>query len=154
MQLLLLYEVYEILAENNLNSNLADGQISFSVVDGEPYVKVGADSPRPFNSTYSHVDLLTASNFGGTSLDISAYSDKKSFIIMTIGEASSAPNVAGTTIIQSITGANFENIFQEKTWQWGTNIYSAFSAYKVEPYSDSLILNYSTAGRTRVFIIY
>ena len=38
-----------------LNSNLADGQISFSVVDGEPYVKVGADSPRPFNSkkTYS-----------------------------------------------------------------------------------------------------
>ena len=48
--MLLLYEVYEILAENNLNSNLADGQISFSVVDGEPYVKVGADSPRPFSS--------------------------------------------------------------------------------------------------------
>lgn len=34
---------------NEVNSNLADGQISFSVVDGEPYVKVGADSPRPFS---------------------------------------------------------------------------------------------------------
>ena len=35
---------------NEVNSNLAGGQISFSVVDGEPYVKVGADSPRPFKS--------------------------------------------------------------------------------------------------------
>lgn len=33
-----------------INKSLADGQISFSVVDGEPYVKVGADTPRPFKS--------------------------------------------------------------------------------------------------------
>lgn len=32
-----------------INSNMADGQIAFSIVDGEPYVKVGADAPRPFN---------------------------------------------------------------------------------------------------------
>lgn len=32
-----------------INSNFGDGQISFSVVDGEPYVKVGADAPRPFS---------------------------------------------------------------------------------------------------------
>lgn len=31
-----------------LNKNLGHGQISFEVIDGEPYVKVGADSPRPF----------------------------------------------------------------------------------------------------------
>lgn len=31
---------------------MANGQIAFSVVDGKPYVKVGADAPRPFlNST-------------------------------------------------------------------------------------------------------
>lgn len=34
---------------NDINSNMADGQIAFSIVDGEPYVKVGADAPRPFN---------------------------------------------------------------------------------------------------------
>lgn len=34
---------------NSLNNSLAGGQISFSVVDGEPYVKVGADAPRPFS---------------------------------------------------------------------------------------------------------
>lgn len=34
---------------SKINSNFGDGQISFSVVDGEPYVKVGADAPRPFN---------------------------------------------------------------------------------------------------------
>ena len=35
---------------NHVNDSLASGQISFSVIDGEPYVKVGADSPRPFKS--------------------------------------------------------------------------------------------------------
>ena len=33
-----------------LFKSLGGGQISFSVVNGEPYVKVGADTPRPFNS--------------------------------------------------------------------------------------------------------
>lgn len=33
-----------------LNSSLADGQISFDVIDGEPYVKVGADTLRPFKN--------------------------------------------------------------------------------------------------------
>lgn len=31
-----------------LNNKLASGQIAFEVIDGEPYVKVGADAPRPF----------------------------------------------------------------------------------------------------------
>lgn len=35
---------------STLNDNLAHGQIAFTVVNGEPYVKVGADPARPFNS--------------------------------------------------------------------------------------------------------
>ncbi len=35
---------------SELNDNLAHGQIAFTVVNGEPYVKVGADPARPFNS--------------------------------------------------------------------------------------------------------
>lgn len=34
---------------DSVNSSLADGQISFDVINGEPYVKVGADTPRPFS---------------------------------------------------------------------------------------------------------
>ena len=38
-----------------LNDNLASGQIAFSVVDGEPYVKVGADTPRPFKNDNAEI---------------------------------------------------------------------------------------------------
>lgn len=40
--------VPDALALKDVNDSL--GGLSFSVVDGEPYVKVGADSPRPFNN--------------------------------------------------------------------------------------------------------
>ena len=43
---------------NEINSSLANGEISFSVVDGEPYVKVGADSPRPFKSDINGTVLI------------------------------------------------------------------------------------------------
>ena len=33
---------------DKVDTNLGNGEISFSVVDGEPYVKVGADPARPF----------------------------------------------------------------------------------------------------------
>ena len=36
---------------DTVNSSLADGQITFSVVNGDPYVKVGADAARPFKSS-------------------------------------------------------------------------------------------------------
>ena len=32
-----------------VSDSLGGGQISFSVVDGKPYIKVGADTPRPFS---------------------------------------------------------------------------------------------------------
>ena len=46
------------LALKEVNSSLANGEISFSVVDGEPYVKVGADSPRPFKSDINGTVLI------------------------------------------------------------------------------------------------
>lgn len=45
---------------DEIYTNLANGEISFSVVDGEPYVKVGADSPRPFNSINSYILIYAA----------------------------------------------------------------------------------------------
>ena len=44
------------------NSSLADGQITFSVVDGEPYVQVGADAARPFKSGYSNVKVVASTD--------------------------------------------------------------------------------------------
>ena len=45
---------------SHLNSSL--GGLSFTIVDGEPYVKVGADTPRPFKSGYNLVLSETAFN--------------------------------------------------------------------------------------------
>ncbi len=44
---------YSFLFSNSaLNNNLGHGQIAFEVIDGEPYVKVGADAvPKKFAST-------------------------------------------------------------------------------------------------------
>ena len=48
---MLLEEIEELKkVDEEINSNMANGQIAFSVVNGEPYVKVGADAARPFNS--------------------------------------------------------------------------------------------------------
>lgn len=41
------------LAVKQLNSNM--GGLVFSIVGGKPYVKVGADSPRPFSGSYNEV---------------------------------------------------------------------------------------------------
>ena len=46
----------------SLYSSLADGQITFSVVDGEPYVQVGADAARPFKSGYSNAKVVASTN--------------------------------------------------------------------------------------------
>lgn len=47
-----------------INDNLANGQIAFSVVDGEPYVKVGADAPRPFLGSVIQVSKKVSINAG------------------------------------------------------------------------------------------
>ena len=36
-----------------LNDKLGNGEIAFEIINGEPYVKVGADTPRPFKSGYA-----------------------------------------------------------------------------------------------------
>ena len=46
---------------------MADGQISFSVVDGEPYVKVGADALRPFNCKISIPVIIGRASSNSTS---------------------------------------------------------------------------------------
>ena len=43
------FPIKQTLILYHLNSYLGNGEISFSVVDGEPYVKVGADPARPFS---------------------------------------------------------------------------------------------------------
>ena len=68
----------DALTVKQLNSNLADGQISFSVVNGEPYVKVGADSPRPFSSgetlLWENPDSSLVFDANNIDLDMSQYS--------------------------------------------------------------------------------
>lgn len=60
---------------NEINSNLGDGEISFSVVDGEPYVKVGADTARPFNIGDGG-DYTISFTVSGSSDFIAAYSGR------------------------------------------------------------------------------
>ena len=52
-------KVVDALVVKDIDSSLANGEISFSVVDGEPYVKVGADSPRPFKSDINGTVLIS-----------------------------------------------------------------------------------------------
>lgn len=58
-----------------LNRSLANGQVSFDVVDGEPYVAVNGGTPRPFDSRHFIVkdgvvqDGYTLTSPNGTSIE-------------------------------------------------------------------------------------
>ena len=55
------------------------GGLSFTIVDGEPYVKVGADTPRPFN------DGSIKEKFVGTvSIDVKMYGKTTSTVSGTV----------------------------------------------------------------------
>lgn len=110
-------EIYE-----EINQSLANGQITFSVVNGEPYVKVGADTPRPFKSG----DIITGSH---TATEIYINSSK-TVVLGNIGSNLNNVTVAITKITFRNEGSsdygnyNLDNIYYDAT---SGNIYAVFS---------------------------
>lgn len=86
-----------------LNTNLANGEISFFVVDGEPYVKVGADPARPFSNT-KFIDYL-----------VCPYSTKREYTFTEDISACVIICLSSCSSMSSITTANLINIaFENK----------------------------------------
>ena len=66
-----------------LNDNLANGQIAFEVIDGEPYVKVGADSvPKKLgNGTPERTQIFSGNSTEAHTVDVSSYPGYQHFTL-------------------------------------------------------------------------
>lgn len=75
-----------------LNDNLANGQISFEIIDGEPYVKVGADTPRPFSNGVSGAVLIwtnpTINSFKTMTIPVEEVTNYSHVIVLSCGGTS------------------------------------------------------------------